>query len=1015
LEELERRDLLSATWPGLTQPVPEVENNDTLDQAQNLGLINPGSSVGVVGVVGNSPAGAADVDFYQFTLNQPAHVQIATLDRQAGSPFVSVLSLYNTDPQDPMGNRLIAQSDGAATGGDASLTQTLGAGTYYVAVSGSGNRYFYPYLADSGYPGSTGPYGLSIQTTPTGIQPGDGPAVLASDPAPGSHLASSPFQLRVALSGPVDPSTLLPGDTVDLRYSPDGSFSGKNVTDLSGGTVVGFDQATNQIVVTPPGPLAPGYYQVFLAGNAGQHTDVLLGLDANSTPLGENSLHPHGQDGVLSFQVTGGGAHDTPATAYNLGDITGGQFVQLAGAIGNDPTYQPSTFNPSQVNLYHFRISSPANYAFAAEVFAGRIDSPLDPALTLFQQGPTGSLQFVASNGNTDNGTVATNGAMPLFTDAALFTPLSAGDYYLAVSSGFNYVDPAGGLVAGQYGVFDPTVSHSGSAGNSIGNYVLNLQAEPSSGAPHVVSTSLPNGTTLDGPPTALTVTFSAPVNVAQLAFDAYNNTSSSKVSSVFIQAADGTKYFPRLLSYDPTSGQATFRMIDGLPPGSYALHLSGPLGLTDLAGNPLLGNDPSGDYVTHFTVGGSERGSPANPTAWVVQQPSDDFTNPQDLGTLFPMDLQNGVTITRPTSASPVGNVAGATDYYRFSVLQSQDYLITLPSSTGLPAGTTPAIWCSNGAPVSTLPQGPGAIFVQLDPGTYVVGVSWDPNSSAAVNYQLQIDLLGSAETAVALTTGPAPVLSVRLVSDAPAAPGPTSEPVPVLRVGDLPPVGTTGTATATVPQAPSPIDLFVALADRPLGPGGAGAFTGGPDSTQVARVDAPGVNPFALFPLMVLSVQTVTVAGGTSEPEAEPPASPPLGAGPSAVRDWLAGLIPSAPFAAPMPAFSEAVQAVTQAFGMLGAWWNDLPSSPSEAPAASPPAGQEAGTLTAGPSAEQAPAPPAVPVVPVSGSSRWDLPRSLTWMVAFCSVALGLLHGRRRVRKFRRGAKARMNDEWS
>jgi hypothetical protein len=598
---------------------------------------------------------------------------------------------------------------------------------------------------------------------------------------------------------------------------------------------------------------------------------------------------------------------------------------------------------------------------------------------------------------------------MPLYTDAALTTPLGPGDYYLAVSSGFNYADPAGGQAAGQYGVFDPTVSHSGSVGNSIGNYVLNLQAERSSGAPHVVSTSLPDGTTLTAAPTALTVTFSAPVNVAQLAFNAYNTTFTAAVSSVFIQAADGTLYFPRLLSYNPASGQATFQMIDGLPPGAYTLHLSGALGLTDLAGNALAGNSPSGDYVTHFTVAGPVRGTPGNPTAWLVQQPSDDFANPQNMGTLFPMDLQNGVTITRPASANPVGNVAGAMDYYQFTVLQSQDYLISLPSSTGLPGGTAPAIWCSNGAPVSSLPQGPGAIFVQLDPGTYVVGVNWGPKSSSAVSYQLQIDMLGSAEPAVALTTGPAPILSVRLASDSQPAPGPLP-PVSVSAVGGLTPPVTAGTSTG--PQAPSPIDLFVALADRPLGPAGAGAFTGSPAAVQTARVDAPGLNPLALFPLAVLSIQTVTVAGGTGEPEAEPPASPSLGAAVNAVRDWLAGLIPSGAFAVSMPDFSQAVQGLARALEPTPSSPDDLPSSPPEAKADAPSGDQDVLALAATPAAEDAP-PTAAPAVAVGSPSGWEVPRSLTWAVVFCSLVLGLMHGTRRARRPRRGADAGANGQ--
>ena len=66
------------------------------------------------------------MDFYQFTLDQPAHVDLTTLDRQGGSPLVSVLTLYDSDPQDMLGHRLLAQDDGASAGGDPVLDTTLG-------------------------------------------------------------------------------------------------------------------------------------------------------------------------------------------------------------------------------------------------------------------------------------------------------------------------------------------------------------------------------------------------------------------------------------------------------------------------------------------------------------------------------------------------------------------------------------------------------------------------------------------------------------------------------------------------------------------------------------------------------------------------------------------------------------------------------------------------------------------------------------------------------------------------
>ena len=57
-----------------------------------------------------------------------------------------------------------------------------------------------------------------------GLGPASGPQVLTEDPAPYSVLSSSPLAIRIDLSGPLDPSTLIPGQTVQLIYSPSGTF-----------------------------------------------------------------------------------------------------------------------------------------------------------------------------------------------------------------------------------------------------------------------------------------------------------------------------------------------------------------------------------------------------------------------------------------------------------------------------------------------------------------------------------------------------------------------------------------------------------------------------------------------------------------------------------------------------------------------------------------------------------------------------------------------------------------------
>ena len=58
------------------------------------------------------------------------------------------------------------------------------------------------------------------------------------------------------------------------------------------------------------------------------------------------------------------------------------------------------------MDLYHFQIIGPGRYAMLAEVFAGRIGSPLDPGISLYELDPsTGQLVFLAGDNNTVNPT----------------------------------------------------------------------------------------------------------------------------------------------------------------------------------------------------------------------------------------------------------------------------------------------------------------------------------------------------------------------------------------------------------------------------------------------------------------------------------------------------------------------------------------------------------------------------------------------------------------------------------
>ena len=76
--------------------------NETLDQAIDLGSVSPGTRYQENGSLGDGPDGAADVEWYSFTLDGPARVTGELLRQDQASSFNGVLSLFNNDPYDFM-------------------------------------------------------------------------------------------------------------------------------------------------------------------------------------------------------------------------------------------------------------------------------------------------------------------------------------------------------------------------------------------------------------------------------------------------------------------------------------------------------------------------------------------------------------------------------------------------------------------------------------------------------------------------------------------------------------------------------------------------------------------------------------------------------------------------------------------------------------------------------------------------------------------------------------------------
>jgi hypothetical protein len=897
LENLETRCLLSAyTLFG-----------ETLDSSANLGSLDAGGRASAAAVIGAGPAGAADVYWYRFHLNGTQQVHLSVLTGEIGSRLVGAVSLFNDAPYDPFGPadyytptgwRMVAQDDAGNHPGVARIDRLLGEGEYWVAVSGSGNDYFTQTLADTGLDGSTGAFQLSLTTNDPGpaYSDPDVPVVLASDPSPGDVLAQSPFVLRFDLNTPVDPGSITtdfgdPGATAQLWFSATNDFAGgATQVDLSSATVA-LQPAANELLITPSAPLPAGYYRATLLGYGPDGTDYVVpfriqGIAGNTDPTK--------QAGV------------TPGSAYDIAGAEDGRLHQLAGAIGNDPT-DPVPWDQNAQQYYHFSVTGPGPYALGAEVFAGRIGSPLQPVLTLFKADANGNLVFVADNAGTHNGTLDTDNFMPLYTDPALFVSVTRGEYYLAVSTGQNFYDPVDPTGTDP---FDPATPDSGCGGNSTGPFVLNVLLQRPGPAPHVVAVTPDTGPTGTGPLAGLHVRFDQPVNLLAVAFQAFLESQwhDGTLSSVRLFGPNNIAPALRLESYDDATNTASFVLLSAVPAGDYTFVLfgDGPEGIASATGTPLAGN--GGDvFVTHFLVSGD-----ASPRSTFTSQPgNDDLAHAQLVGVLYPMQVSQGVTFTRGSTP----HATDTEDDYSITVLQSRLYSVNI-SGTSPPAGLALSFVDPTGKVIESFVyhRGQQPMPFLLNAGPYVLRVSW---SGAARPYTVRISYSGSPENPTPLVIGSGPALRVRLLTNSADAAG---LPVATAPTGGSTPAPVTSAASdGALPGAFTlPSSGLLAQAISPLGgvsaAGGTDSSVSGPLLVRAPAAPDAGT--------ALLSVVIVTQAPLDAPPDAEPPAL--SGGGATAGQ---------ANPAAPM---------ISRLLDLLFEYWNQFsaPLAPQEGSEPSPPA---------------------------------------------------------------------------
>ncbi len=808
-ESLENR-----TVPSTVPTWADLEPNDSAGRA---GMIDP-AFTRISGRIGEGESASADVDWYRFELLVASRARFK-LNGIAG--FHGTLSIFQRDPvRDPLQNaamnglREIWQSK-SSTGSEVSFTQGLSSGEYFVAVSGLGNDTFHPLLANSGMNGDGGTYTLQVGTTPIAVS--TLPRLLSSDPKDGSHLTSSPLavSLRFDRNLPQNHSVHLlrpNGSEIDLAWSQ-------------------FRRTTNELQLVPSRALPPGKYQVR--------------VQAGATQLAEMEFRVTGHEGSADPQRQ----NDTAKGAINLGRISTRDVVQRLGWIG-DSLHASARAN--DVDLYRFEIQGNGRFGLVAEVFASRIGSNLDGAVSLFRQNEDGSLDVV--DGDYDGSNPALSDpidgkARPVLrSDPFLNVGLEAGVYFLAVSSGSNAPVPRFQQVPGEDGIFDPNKPNSGTRGNSVGEYTLQMRLYADNVAPRLVqSTPSPNGV-VSGSPTELSLSFSEPLKWLHALQSADQGPATSQ--PIWISSEDSlSKVVVPILKNITSDGKSgTWIFPEALRSGTYEIHINARSGLTDFAGFALAGTDPaSGDFSIPFQVTNGRI-----PFIGPRKVKVDGESEKVDLGVIFPTDANQGIDFVRLEQSAP----AAVTDEFSFQLLEKTAFQISLLPTAG------------SGSPILKFADADGNVFplhgvidspklLFLNQGAYRLLVESD-RGAAAFGYQFWMRRTMRNEVPQALSFGASPATRLRFQSTPlPNSPLPPSEANPRIRPvvhPNTPPAGLPTTAVAP-PQNPAvpgsasfPVGLFTAMMQGPAGR--PSTWTGDVNTSPFDRVFARATPPSSATP---------------------------------------------------------------------------------------------------------------------------------------------------------------------
>ena len=187
-----------------------------------------------------------------------------------------------------------------------------------------------------------------------------------------------------------------------------------------------------------------------------------------------------------------------------------------------------------------------------------------------------------------------------------------------------------------------------------------------------------------------------------------------------------------------------------------------------------------------------------------MFDSPVSALDHPLSIGTLFPLEIQSGVTLVRTGASDPASGPAG--DYFQVELIQDQNYFFSVVDDDGTPVDATVRLW-RDGVALELGQEGTGAFGSRFPPGRYVIEVMRD-GPALASGYQLRLTMRSAAEPATTLTVGPMPAVRLRLVTEAQAAPSPEIPQGPESPGGPSspPPVRSTPSPTPAPPTLHDP-----------------------------------------------------------------------------------------------------------------------------------------------------------------------------------------------------------------